>query len=483
MWLREQWIYNEYYEFAPFYIVAVILFFLIKLYKIKPNPIFYNKTSRPVSVFFISIPLILISSFYIHISWKNNYNYFFFIETIFLFISLSIIFINKKYFSVVILFFLSMIPVIPAPFLLKVQVDDIIDPAAAELLKRNIKFMSIAIYIIVAIVLLIFTILVIHRKNSEKKSKIKKILIEKYSEIINNYLYENSDIDETAKKLGDINYPVFLMTVDKILDLIKGEFENKIIELSKNAGVYNFLITESKNKKWWKKVKSVYHLGRLKYEEGIKNGFFEELLESNSEDVKLAAITALSYIDNEKSIYMISKMLFDTSGAAKEKAKESIIKFGKKSYQTIIRILENEKKSDNIALLLNLISHIKDDNFINKIDFYLNHSDNKIICAAIDIAASLEYPVDYSLLSKLLQSNDICLLKTVLKNIPYIADFKIIGLIKNKMEDKDWDIRYFAASSLYKLGDKGRDMLHYTINNSKDKYAVEMAKMVIDELR
>ncbi|MBP7654509.1 HEAT repeat domain-containing protein, partial [Candidatus Dependentiae bacterium] len=435
------------------------------------------------SVFFFSIPFILISSFYTFICWKNNYTYFFFIESIFLFISLSIIFIDKNYLSIVILFFLSMIPVIPVPFLLKVHVKDIIDPAAAELLKRNIKFMGIAIYIMISMVLLIFTILVIHRKNFEKKSKAKKILMEKYSEVINNYLYENLDIAETTKKLGHINYPVFLMTVDRILDLIKGEFENKIIELSKNAGVYKFLINESKNKKWWKKVKSVYHLGRLKYEEGINNGFYEEILKSNSEDVKIAAIVALSYIDNEKSIYMISKMLFDTSSTVREKAKESIIKFGKKSYQIIIKLLENEKKPDKIALLLNLMSHIKDDNFISKIDFYLNHYDKKIIGAAIDIAASLEYPVDYPLLSNLLQSNDIYLLKTILKNIPYIADFKIIDLIKNNLEHKDWDIRYFTASSLYKLGDKGKDMLNFMINNSKDKYAVEMAKMVIDELR
>ncbi len=361
-------------------------------------------------------------------------------------------------------------------FLRPVKLDTII-------LERNLKIMKIVIIIMTLLVALIFLMLIIRRKRSEKNQRMKKILNEKYIEIINNYLYENNNINEAVEKIGVVNFPIYLMTIDNILNLVKGEFEDKIIELSAKLNVYQFLLNESNDKHWWKKVKAVYHLGKLKYYDGLENNFFENAIKDKSEDVRAATIVALSYIPNEQSLKLIIDSLFDNSSIVSEKAKETLIKFGKKSYNKLIENLENEKLEKNIISILHLLSIIKDDNFISKINTYLENQNEKIIAAALNIAGALEYPIDITLIKKYLNSNNYILQYSVLKNIYNIADESIIEEITKFLVHKDWDLRYLSAAGLYKLGPKGRDTLNSIVQNSNDKYAVDMVKMVIDEQR
>ena len=488
--LRKIWTYSIYYYFVPYYIVFLILILIINIHKLKKDlTIFYENIYKQNQYFWLIFFIILfLISFSFSINSFTNFifsEYIFFISQIFLSISFSLLCIKKNYFKPFLKFFLLLTIIFPLPYykneFLLLEPKMLNETEKNQLIK-NLLFMKNILLIMITLVFILFIILVIHRKINERKNKIKSILKEKYSFIINNYLYDEISLEEAISQFKPINYPIYLMTSDEILNVIKGEFKDKIIKLSKELSVYKFLLEEAKNKKWWKKVKALYHLGRLEYYDGLNNNFFEKMLNDKSADVRAATIVALSNLDNEKSIKIIAKYLFSDNSLVREKAREVIIKFGKKAYNTIIELLENEKNEINIVHLLEIIAIINDYTFIEKIDYYINHSNLNIVAAAINIASELEYPINIETLKNLLDKNNDLLTKIILKNIYKISDDNIIDYIKKYITHKDWSIRYFTAVGLYKLGKKGKEELQNIIMNSTDKYAVDMAYMVIDEL-
>ncbi|HPP86792.1 MAG TPA: HEAT repeat domain-containing protein [bacterium] len=357
--------------------------------------------------------------------------------------------------------------------------------SAVEKLKIS-KDLKLMMYIILAMfifIIITFFVLIIRRKISEKNMRLKSKLKSEYFDAINNFLYENIGLPETIEKIMPINYPIYLMTIDDILNIVKGDFHNKIIELSKSLKVYDFLIDETNSKKWWIKVKALYHLGRLNYIDGLKNGLYDKLIADKSADVRTALVMALSYLDNEKAIEIISKLLFDQSSIVREKAKEALLKFNNKSYNFLVNLLKDTNDIEKIVIILKILALIRTYNFISELDKYINNEDLRIQIAAIEVAGALEYPITSDILKEKLKKNDDNLIKAILKNITNISDASAIDLIKDYISHRDWEIRYYTARGLYSLGEKGKKELEQIKNTTNDKYAIDMIHMVIDEMK
>lgn len=481
LFLREQWIYNKYYRFAPFYIVFLLLFLFIKIYK-SNNKVFVEKHSVPLSTLYFCSYLFACSYLGIIVSLELKFNYLFFISFILLLIAYSFFFVQKEYCKLFTRFYSFFILTIPLPFLTVENFYKAIDLNEFVKLEEQLKIVRIIIVFMFIFILFFFVVLLTKRKLYNKRLRYKKKYKEFYLDILNNYLYDNISLEDASLKLQKIEYTIFLISVDTILDVVKGEFEEKIILLCREKGLYDFLIEESNSKKWWKKVKSIYHLGRLKYKEGLNNGFYENMLNNKNDDVRAVTVVALTLINNINAINYIVNSLFDSKEIVSEKAKEGLIKYGKKSYASIFKNLEKESDTDKIVIFLDLFSKIRDYNFITVIDDYLGHSNRKIVIESVKIASSLEYPINKKLLLFFLESDDINLLMTVLENIHNISDVSIIEYIRDFLYHENWNIRYFTAAGLYKLGKEGKNALQEFILYSNDKFAADMANMVWDEL-
>ncbi len=117
IWLREEWLDNEYYSFAPVYIVFLILLFLIKLHKSRKEPVFYQNISVSNSYSLAGLLSIFLSIIILIFANNNNFNYLFHIGMLALCVAFSIIFIQKIYLSLIVPLFIMLIPVIPLPHL------------------------------------------------------------------------------------------------------------------------------------------------------------------------------------------------------------------------------------------------------------------------------------------------------------------------------------------------------------------------------
>jgi len=488
--IRNIWTYHKFYSLAPYYLVVCILFLLVNIHKSRKEPIFYEKIEYKSFSFIAAICALVLFYllFFLLKKQANNeyYNYFLYLLQLPIFICSSILFIKKIYLHIFIKFYLLLIPIIPLPYFKNKFISSYFKNISAAEKLRISKDLKLMMYIILAMfifIIITFFVLIIKRKISEKNMRLKSKLKAEYFDVINNFLYENIGLTEIIEKLMPINYPIYLMTVDEILNIVKGDFHNKVIELSKTLKVYDFLINETNSAKWWIKVKALYHLGRLNYIDGLEDGLYDKLITDKSADVRTALVMALSYLDNEKAIEIISKLLFDQNSIVREKAKEALLKFNNKSYNFLVNLLKDTNDIEKIVMILKILALLKNYNFIAELDKYINNEDLRIQIAAIEVAGALEYPISFDILKEKIKMNNENLTKTILKNITNIADESAIDLIKNYISHKDWEIRYYTARGLYSLGEKGKKELEKIKDTTNDKYAIDMINMVIDEMK
>ena len=294
------------------------------------------------------------------------------------------------------------------------------------------------------------------------------------------YIYEDKTIEQTIEKFETIDYQIFLMIINDYTRTLKGEALEKLNDLTAKIGVYEFLLSEAEEKRWWKKVKGLYHLGFYPL-----NARFEKIIRDcaihKSIDVRAAvAVSLANYIEDER-VDLLFQLFYDQDVTVRIKAREGLLKFGQKLYEPLLEKINAEKNKEYLIELLDMMAQIKDERFVYEIDKYLHSDDFKIIGSAIEIAANIEYPVSVELQEKIFNSSDNEVKKTLLKNFYIIGDILILYKISTFMFDREWIMRYLAAVSLYKSGEAGQAVLRKIILENNDRYATDMAKMVYNE--
>ena len=169
----------------------------------------------------------------------------------------------------------------------------------------NALIITIVICIISMILLLIFILL--NRRRMEKREKLHQYLMEKYQELIINYLFGNAAPDDFRPIASDTYRRQVL--IDQMIDVsinLKGEEARKLLGLYKHLGLDRDSIERARNYRWHIKIKGFRELAFMNIKDA--NDAIYKALNSSNEILRMEAQIALVRLGDESAFDFLSHL-------------------------------------------------------------------------------------------------------------------------------------------------------------------------------
>ena len=167
----------------------------------------------------------------------------------------------------------------------------------------NALIITIVICIVTMILLLLFILL--NRRRMEKREKLHQYLMEKYQELIINYLFGNAAPDDFRPIASD-TYPRQVL-IDQMIDVsinLKGEEARKLLGLYKHLGLDRDSIERARNYRWHIKIKGFRELAFMNIKDA--NDAIYKALNSSNEILRMEAQIALVRLGDESAFDFLS---------------------------------------------------------------------------------------------------------------------------------------------------------------------------------
>jgi hypothetical protein len=169
----------------------------------------------------------------------------------------------------------------------------------------NALIITIVICIISMILLLLFILL--NRRRMEKREKLHQYLMEKYQELIINYLFGNATPDDFRQIASDTYRRQVL--IDQMIDVsinLKGEEARKLLGLYKHLGLDRDSIERARDHRWHKKIKGFRELAFMNIKDA--NDTIYKALNSSNEILRMEAQIALVRLGDESAFDFLSQL-------------------------------------------------------------------------------------------------------------------------------------------------------------------------------
>ncbi len=169
----------------------------------------------------------------------------------------------------------------------------------------NALIVTIVICIISMILLLLFILL--NRRRMEKREKLHQYLMEKYQELIINYLFGNATPDDFRPIASDTYRRQVL--IDQMIDVsinLKGEEARKLLGLYKHLGLDRDSIERARDYRWHKKIKGFRELAFMNIKDA--NDTIYNALNSSNEILRMEAQIALVRLGDESAFDFLSQL-------------------------------------------------------------------------------------------------------------------------------------------------------------------------------
>ena len=153
----------------------------------------------------------------------------------------------------------------------------------------------VIIYSIITLITLL-TIILLNRRRLEREEVLKDYLLEKYQQLLMNYLFEEEKRETAFKELSRIadNRINRQMLIDQMIDLsvnLKGEIKEDIQELFLRLGLKRDSLEKAYSRKWHQNVKGYRELAYMNIRDA--NEKIAKSLNSNNEILRMEAQIAM----------------------------------------------------------------------------------------------------------------------------------------------------------------------------------------------
>lgn len=347
-----------------------------------------------------------------------------------------------------------------------------------------------SIFFLAITVLALFSILILHKLVTEKNEKKKGGYIDKYKNLLNQYL-ENKDV-RIKQPLNNMQYEALAdVCIDKLSKNSK-EMETKIKKFIKEE---TFLVEHYKkmvkSSSWLKRFIAIEKIGFFMLDD-LKEFFTETINNDQSLEVRAKAVWALSLVADEKALNIITKKLLpeiSQSSKFNEYIYTNVIRSLKKKNmaQIFITFLHDIKKDETILSLIkrDLIEAcgsaglFEAENTIN--EYFSDYSDDVLIkVACIRALGKIAYSGTCKAIIAGLNDKDWRVRTVSAKAASICHDFSIISQVQRLLYDPVFYVRINAAKTLAKLGENGLSALRNEVN-SKDRFVRDTVRYILEE--
>ena len=197
--------------------------------------------------------------------------------------------------------------------------------------------------------------------------------------------------------------------------------------------------------------------------------------------VKLVAITALSRIPTSKTLDYIFQSFVNDSIANARVYINIMFGLGGKTESHVKKHLHESLSLEKLGLLIELIGAIPLRSLYRDILPFAEHRDKEIRIKVARALGHMRIPASLDVLIKLSDDEAWEVSAQALKSLGKLGDMASLDVLARSLFSPFWHVRFNAGHGLASFGSAGFKRLKKIQKQKKDRFASDMATMVLDE--
>ncbi len=339
----------------------------------------------------------------------------------------------------------------------------------------NALIITIVICIISMILLLIFILL--NRRRMEKREKLHQYLMEKYQELIINYLFGNTSPDEFRPIASDTYRRQVL--IDQMIDVsinLKGEEARKLIGLYKHLGLDRDSVRRARDHRWHKKIKGFRELAFMNIKDA--NDSIYKALNSSNEILRMEAQIALVRLGDDNPFDFLSHLERPFSLWEQISLHELIVQHDI-PLPPFLQWLTSSNPTV-VMFALRMIREFKQNDAEDAVHDTLMHPDPGVKQLAIQVAGDMNMRSTLETMKHMYKFQDYNICLEIIKSMGKMPDLSLLGFLKLVLDkEDDVQLQIEATKAIENNGEEGVKALVKIMKSEYKNYNI-IVRHVLD---
>lgn len=334
-----------------------------------------------------------------------------------------------------------------------------------------------AIIISIATMIILLVIILLNRKRLEKKELLHQYLLEKYQNLIINYLFGYANPDDFSSIASDRYRRQVL--IDQMIDVsinLKGDESKKLVSLYKLLGLDKDSIAKAYNRRWHKKIKGFRELAFMNIKDA--NVAIYKALNSSNEILRMEAQIALVKLSDDNPFEFLSHLNSHFSLWEQITLHEIIIQ-----HNIPLPSFQRWLTSSNptvVIFALRMIREYKQKESEDNVRLTLMHSDPSVRCLAVQVAGDLDMRSTLETLKHMYKNQEYKICLEIIKSMGKMPDISMMGFLKLVLDkEEDVQLQIEATKAIRNQGEEGIKSLVKLMESEYKNYNI-IIKHVID---
>jgi len=339
----------------------------------------------------------------------------------------------------------------------------------------NALILTIAVCIVSMIILLIFILL--NRARMEKREKLHQYLMEKYQELIINYLFGNASPDDFRPIASD-NYRRQVL-IDQMIDVsinLKGQEAKKLLGLYKHLGLDRDSINRARDHRWHKKIKGFRELAFMNIKDA--NDSIYKALNSSNEILRMEAQIALVRLGDEKPFEFLSYLDRPFSLWEQITLHELIV-----THNLPIPQFSQWLTSKNptvVMFALRMIREFKQAEAEEAVHDTLMHPDPSVKKLAVQVTGDMNMRSTLETMKHMYKFQDYEVCLEIIRSMGKMPDLQMLGFLKLVLDkEDDVQLQIEATKAIENNGEEGIKALVKIMKSEYKNYNI-IVRHVLD---
>ena len=340
-----------------------------------------------------------------------------------------------------------------------------------------VKALIITILFSIGSMITLLVIILLNRRRIESEEKLYNYLLEKYQNLIVDYLFGNTAPEE-FRSIGSNNFRRQVL-IDQMIDLsinLKGEEGNKLLNLYKYLGLDKDSIARANDYRWHKKIKGFRELAfmNIKY----ANGAIYKALNSSNEILRMEAQIALVRLSDKDPFEFLSYLKKPFSLWEQITLHDLIIQHGipTPSFKKWL----SSPNHTVIKFALRMVREFKQTDAEEDIKKLLLHQSPEVRLLAVEVAGDLHLKSTLEIMKRIYKYQEYKICLELLRSIGKMADISMMGFLKLVLDkEDDVQLQIEATKSIEQIGEEGVKALVKMMKSDYKNYSI-IVRHVLD---
>lgn len=332
---------------------------------------------------------------------------------------------------------------------------------------------SVILLIFLAVSLLIYALFL--RWQTLERESLEQTLIPLWEERISSWLKDEVLIHEREDKPQ-----LFLRYMSRVAEFYEDEERRSLGKLLLHLGTDSYIIDLLNSRSSVMKAWGIHLIG-LYYINSLKHEVTQYVRHNSSMVTYVTSLTMARLFEEDTPEYfsLLNKLTVQVDAWTTQKLGEVLVLMGPKAGENLLKLVERGDAQGRMAwFIIDLVGEMSIEEAGPVLIGLMDRGDETAIRSIRSLGLIRYKGAVLPLVNRLKHSNWVIRAQAA-KTLGDIQDEQSLRALTESLTDSEWWVRHNAAQALANFGDEGLGKLRYVASFSKDKFARDIATLIL----